>query len=294
MRTRTSGGVAGDGRATPGRPYADHGLHWTLDVAFREDHSRIRSENGAQNFALLRRITFNALRREKTEKGGLRASGVSSATPCHPFRPTSGLMLPILPRKSTHRPQRVGRPTPRVAELPPEATFLEGRPPPLWQPLPLLDARSDAGGHLNCLPPPSRLVLDELYVEAYDYPGLSFPAHLPEPSGFDLVGASLDYQFAAYLCVWTKSNLPGIFYRTNDDDPGRSLFSHLAEVRWQCAGACTIDLRTARVTPVGVPAVRLLRADPIRVTALTSTLPTPMPETRGPDPLAMFVYHVHR
>jgi len=41
-------------------------------VAFREDHSRIRSENGAQNFALLRRITFNALRREKTEKGGLR------------------------------------------------------------------------------------------------------------------------------------------------------------------------------------------------------------------------------
>jgi len=51
----------------------ENGLHWTLDVAFREDHSRIRGENGAQNFALLRRMTFNALRREKTLKAGLRS-----------------------------------------------------------------------------------------------------------------------------------------------------------------------------------------------------------------------------
>lgn len=50
----------------------ENGLHWTLDVAFREDHSRIHGENGAQNFALLRRITFNALRREKTVKAGVR------------------------------------------------------------------------------------------------------------------------------------------------------------------------------------------------------------------------------
>lgn len=51
----------------------ENGLHWTLDVAFREDHSRIHSENGARNFAVLRRVTFNALRREKTVKAGMRA-----------------------------------------------------------------------------------------------------------------------------------------------------------------------------------------------------------------------------
>jgi predicted transposase YbfD/YdcC len=50
----------------------ENGLHWTLDVAFREDHSRIHGENGAQNFALLRRVTFNALRRETTVKAGMR------------------------------------------------------------------------------------------------------------------------------------------------------------------------------------------------------------------------------
>jgi predicted transposase YbfD/YdcC len=50
----------------------ENGLHWTLDVALREDHSRIHSENGAQNFALLRRVAFNALRRDTSVKHGIR------------------------------------------------------------------------------------------------------------------------------------------------------------------------------------------------------------------------------
>jgi predicted transposase YbfD/YdcC len=50
----------------------ENGLHWTLDVAFREDHSRIHSANGARNFALLRRVAFNALKREPTAKVGIR------------------------------------------------------------------------------------------------------------------------------------------------------------------------------------------------------------------------------
>lgn len=50
----------------------ENALHWTLDVAFREDHSRIHSTNGAQNFALLRRVSFNALRRDKSVKHGIR------------------------------------------------------------------------------------------------------------------------------------------------------------------------------------------------------------------------------
>jgi len=37
-------------------------LHWTLDVTFAEDRSRIRRKNGDQNFATIRRIAFNILK----------------------------------------------------------------------------------------------------------------------------------------------------------------------------------------------------------------------------------------
>jgi predicted transposase YbfD/YdcC len=45
-------------------------LHWTLDVAFNEDASRVRKDNGAQNFATLRHIAVNLLKQEKTSKLG--------------------------------------------------------------------------------------------------------------------------------------------------------------------------------------------------------------------------------
>jgi predicted transposase YbfD/YdcC len=38
-------------------------LHWTLDVTFREDDSRIRVGHGAENFALLRKIALALLKR---------------------------------------------------------------------------------------------------------------------------------------------------------------------------------------------------------------------------------------
>lgn len=47
-------------------------VHWVLDVAFREDDCRIRKGNGAENFAVLRHIALNLLRREKTSKGSLK------------------------------------------------------------------------------------------------------------------------------------------------------------------------------------------------------------------------------
>lgn len=46
-------------------------LHWCLDVTFREDDSRVRKGDGAQNFSILRRLALNLLRREKTAKIGL-------------------------------------------------------------------------------------------------------------------------------------------------------------------------------------------------------------------------------
>jgi predicted transposase YbfD/YdcC len=47
-------------------------VHWVLDIAFREDDSRIRKGNGAQNFAVLRHIALNLLKQEGTAKGGTR------------------------------------------------------------------------------------------------------------------------------------------------------------------------------------------------------------------------------
>lgn len=54
-------------------------LHWTLDVTFREDASRIRTGYGAENFALLRRISVNLLKQEKTFKGSLRMKRYKAA-----------------------------------------------------------------------------------------------------------------------------------------------------------------------------------------------------------------------
>ena len=48
-------------------------VHWVLDIAFREDDSRIRKGNGAENFAILRRIALNLLRQEKTSRIGIKA-----------------------------------------------------------------------------------------------------------------------------------------------------------------------------------------------------------------------------
>ena len=43
-------------------------MHWVLDIAFREDDCRIRKGNGAENFAVLRHIALNLLRRETSAK----------------------------------------------------------------------------------------------------------------------------------------------------------------------------------------------------------------------------------
>lgn len=47
-------------------------VHWVLDIAFREDESRLRKGNGAQNFAVLRHIALNLLKQEHTAKCGIK------------------------------------------------------------------------------------------------------------------------------------------------------------------------------------------------------------------------------
>jgi predicted transposase YbfD/YdcC len=48
-------------------------LHWVLDIAFREDAARLRNGHGAQNFAVLRHIALNLLKRETSVKVGIKA-----------------------------------------------------------------------------------------------------------------------------------------------------------------------------------------------------------------------------
>ena len=48
-------------------------LHWVLDIAFREDESRVRQGQADQNLAILRRLALNLLRQETTTKMGAKA-----------------------------------------------------------------------------------------------------------------------------------------------------------------------------------------------------------------------------
>jgi predicted transposase YbfD/YdcC len=51
----------------------ENSLHWVLDVAFREDDSRVRTDHGPENFAILRHIALNLLKQETTLRVGIKA-----------------------------------------------------------------------------------------------------------------------------------------------------------------------------------------------------------------------------
>lgn len=57
----------------------ENGLHWCLDITFREDHCRVRKDHAPENFGILRHMATNLLKREKSLKGGLQTKRLKAA-----------------------------------------------------------------------------------------------------------------------------------------------------------------------------------------------------------------------
>lgn len=67
-------------RATRGHWGIENGLHWVLDITFREDKLRYRDKVGAANLACIRKLALNALAKEKTVKVGKAGKRLLAAT----------------------------------------------------------------------------------------------------------------------------------------------------------------------------------------------------------------------
>jgi len=52
----------------------ENGLHWVLDMAFREDESRARTGHSAQNLAVLRKLALTLIQQDRARKVGVKAS----------------------------------------------------------------------------------------------------------------------------------------------------------------------------------------------------------------------------
>lgn len=51
----------------------ENSLHWSLDVTFDEDHSRVRTGHADQNLAVIRHLALNLLKQERSAKVGIKA-----------------------------------------------------------------------------------------------------------------------------------------------------------------------------------------------------------------------------
>lgn len=57
----------------------ENNLHWVLDIAFREDESRMRQGNSPENFAMVRHVAYILLKQERSEKIGIKAKRLKAA-----------------------------------------------------------------------------------------------------------------------------------------------------------------------------------------------------------------------
>lgn len=70
--TSLSSGVREIAQYIRGHWRIENSLHWSLDITFHEDDSRIRKENGPANFAILRRFVLNLLKHDTSCKASIK------------------------------------------------------------------------------------------------------------------------------------------------------------------------------------------------------------------------------
>ena len=52
--------------------HIENKLHWILDVIFREDYSRLRTGNGAENMNIIRKIALNKMKSDKSDNDSIK------------------------------------------------------------------------------------------------------------------------------------------------------------------------------------------------------------------------------
>ena len=57
----------------------ENSLHWTLDMVFREDGQRKRDMRAAENFAIVRKIALNLLKKDSSTKASLVSKRLKAA-----------------------------------------------------------------------------------------------------------------------------------------------------------------------------------------------------------------------
>ena len=69
----------------------ENGLHWQLDVSYREDASRKRKDNAALNFSTLTKMTLTMLKRDTTTKVGIKSKRLKAGWDNHYLLKVLGL-----------------------------------------------------------------------------------------------------------------------------------------------------------------------------------------------------------
>ena len=97
-------------------------LHWTLDVAFEEDLSRVRTGHAAQNLGIVRRLALSLLKQETSRSVGVKLKaqgcGLELGLPSEGAhrRKLNAIALRDSPEENAHLIEVVPRPLGPVAE----------------------------------------------------------------------------------------------------------------------------------------------------------------------------------